>query len=487
MNNFKRSNPLLPFLRRPVRCNIINIFPIGGYCRWPNVYNERLKALLCRLAILCCMFSVLAGNRSYAQTVTTSIRTLAIGDTIPAALWRMPLDVVYHPDGFNTRTLGDYRGAKLIIIDLWATWCGACVAAFPKMNRLQEEFAGDVSFLNISTEHRPIVDEFVSRRIGSSPQLTFIADGGAFTEYFTYRYLPHYIWIDAQGVIRSASEPAEVNRTNIENALEGDFSFRPKVDIIADYDMSKPLLHNLISRDSASISYSSTLLPYQAGFQGLLNIKTDSVKGRKVTFLNLTRQWLFTTAYSTGGHYFSADNTILEVASPEKINTTLVGQEYLDWLASGNGFCYEQIVRFQDRDSCWVFMQRDLARMLPEYRAEVVTKRTLTYVLRVDDASKFRHVVVNASAEPLRYKSDEEGFHGTNIPVELLLERINRSTKYDREIIHELDANARVTLSLPLDIKDLSAANCAVQPYGLVISVEERDKYFLTISDRGLL
>jgi thiol-disulfide isomerase/thioredoxin len=42
----------------------------------------------------------------------------------------------------NARTLEDFRG-KVVVLNLWATWCAPCRREMPSLDRLQAEHGGD--------------------------------------------------------------------------------------------------------------------------------------------------------------------------------------------------------------------------------------------------------------------------------------------------------------------------------------------------------
>lgn len=51
----------------------------------------------------------------------------------------------------NAKTLSDLRG-KIVVLDFWATWCGACVKAFPEVAKLAERYRGsDVVLLGVTS------------------------------------------------------------------------------------------------------------------------------------------------------------------------------------------------------------------------------------------------------------------------------------------------------------------------------------------------
>jgi len=62
------------------------------------------------------------------------------------------------------RTLADYRG-KVILLNLWATWCGPCLAEIPELNRFQQAYRDrGVVVLMISDEPRQTILEFTKER-----------------------------------------------------------------------------------------------------------------------------------------------------------------------------------------------------------------------------------------------------------------------------------------------------------------------------------
>ena len=52
----------------------------------------------------------------------------------------------------GTKSLDDFKG-NFVYIDIWATWCRPCIAQFPYLKKLEEEFKGkNISFVSVSTD-----------------------------------------------------------------------------------------------------------------------------------------------------------------------------------------------------------------------------------------------------------------------------------------------------------------------------------------------
>ncbi|HEX8500326.1 MAG TPA: TlpA disulfide reductase family protein [Pyrinomonadaceae bacterium] len=96
-------------------------------------------------------------------------------DTVPAAAWNAELKAV---DGSSFR-LSDYKD-KVVVLDLWATWCGPCRMEIPHLVELSEEYKGKgVEVVGLTTEDpeedaekvRDFAKEFkINYKLGWSPR-----------------------------------------------------------------------------------------------------------------------------------------------------------------------------------------------------------------------------------------------------------------------------------------------------------------------------
>jgi len=86
-----------------------------------------------------------AGAATSGETAKGSLAGLNKGAMAPLLVRALPLDL---PDvNFNdasgaTKSLGDWRG-KVVLLNIWATWCVPCRDEMPALDRLETELGGD--------------------------------------------------------------------------------------------------------------------------------------------------------------------------------------------------------------------------------------------------------------------------------------------------------------------------------------------------------
>ncbi len=92
---------------------------------------------------------------------------------------------------------------KILVLDFWATWCGPCVKSFNTVEQLSKEHADSVVFVSISQDaNEKKVLDFL--RKNPSYTWTFLFDGqnGATGIVYEAAYIPKYVIIDRQGILR---------------------------------------------------------------------------------------------------------------------------------------------------------------------------------------------------------------------------------------------------------------------------------------------
>lgn len=87
----------------------------------------------------------------------------------------MPKSIVeiHAPDDFN-KILKNYPD-KIIVIDLWAVWCGPCIFFAPIFKKLQNEFQKDFIFVKVNVDENGAIA--MKYGITAIPTTLFIKNG----------------------------------------------------------------------------------------------------------------------------------------------------------------------------------------------------------------------------------------------------------------------------------------------------------------------
>lgn len=133
------------------------------------------------------------------------------------------------------RTLGDYEG-KVILLNIWATWCPPCQQEMPSMQRLREAIPDeDFAILAVSIDAPPGEKDAFGREGGNleifarEMGLTFriLQDpSGKIQEIYQTTGVPESFVVDRKGVIfKKVAGPTEwdapVNMQLIQRLLDG--------------------------------------------------------------------------------------------------------------------------------------------------------------------------------------------------------------------------------------------------------------------------
>jgi thiol-disulfide isomerase/thioredoxin len=125
----------------------------------------------------------------------------AIGKFTPLAAPRPAPEVGFQTRSGETAHLADFRG-HLVLVNLWATWCGPCIKEMPSLDRLQAKLGGDLTILAISQDRRgaDVVDPFLEK-LGLGSLAIYLDPKNAVGHAFAVQGLPTSVLIDADGNI----------------------------------------------------------------------------------------------------------------------------------------------------------------------------------------------------------------------------------------------------------------------------------------------
>lgn len=111
----------------------------------------------------------------------------------------------------GTTSLADFKG-KYVYIDIWATWCGPCLAEVPALKTLEKDYHGsNVEFVSISIDRKNAHDkwkELVSSKELKGVQLIADKDWDSdFVKDYMIKGIPRFILIGPQGEIIDPNAP----------------------------------------------------------------------------------------------------------------------------------------------------------------------------------------------------------------------------------------------------------------------------------------
>jgi peroxiredoxin len=98
-------------------------------------------------------------------------------------------------------SLSDYKG-KVVLVNIWATWCPPCVYEMPSMQKLYKEFKGEnfeILAVSIDTAGSDIVAPFMKKYKLTFPALT--DPKGTIKTLYGATGVPESYIIDKQGII----------------------------------------------------------------------------------------------------------------------------------------------------------------------------------------------------------------------------------------------------------------------------------------------
>ena len=294
-----------------------------------------------------------------AAAQSPQVKALSIGDTVPD----ITITNVYNYPSSTIR-LSDLKG-KLVILDFWATWCGACLSAFPEMHSLKKKFGDQLQILFVNsynTDDSIKVKRTFNRmetETGEKVELPYILYDTILSRYFPHRLIPHYIWLDSSKRVIAITSKEEATAKNIQAFLSGEPLHVEMKDDDIYFNSKVPLLVNNNGGAPGDFLYRTIVTGYKPNF-GVTSgmIKDSTGKIRRAFFINTHILDLLFQAYP---EIRDLDQCRILFKTPGAKRFMHSEDRNIE---RANSYCYELIIPGINENELWKYMQSDLKRYL---------------------------------------------------------------------------------------------------------------------------
>jgi thiol-disulfide isomerase/thioredoxin len=124
-----------------------------------------------------------------------------LGVFVPSATPAPAPEISFGDAAGNSLSLADFAG-KIVLVNLWATWCGPCLREMPSLERLQQRFGDRITILAISEDRggSKAVAPFVAK-LGVKSVKIYLDPKSTVGRALKVEGLPTSFLIDRQGRI----------------------------------------------------------------------------------------------------------------------------------------------------------------------------------------------------------------------------------------------------------------------------------------------
>jgi thiol-disulfide isomerase/thioredoxin len=93
--------------------------------------------------------SICLGEQSLTENASVSADIVVGLKKMPVVIGKPMQEIIIDWKEGNTGRLSDLAG-KIVVLDVWATWCAPCIRELPKLNSLAAEFSSDSDFVFVA-------------------------------------------------------------------------------------------------------------------------------------------------------------------------------------------------------------------------------------------------------------------------------------------------------------------------------------------------
>ena len=429
-----------------------------------------MKNIFCR-AFLSLFLTFLAFTTGLAQN-----KSLTIGEALPESIWSTPLQIVNHPQ--KTMTLNKDKD-KLILLDFWNTWCSSCLANFPKMEELQEQFGDKIKIIPVSNQDRPTLEKFFASKNGQRyKQVVSVAGDKIFHQLFPHRGVPYIAWIK-DGKLLNTTDGAQVTEKTIKELLGGESS---SLQTVVQRGRERPLMLSEDFDKEKGISMLSYSILFKGRIRGMgfgsgFHRSGQTAYGRQFTNLSLLEIFsaIADEIFQKQKQAFNKKRIIIEVKDPKPLENPKDEQGNI---VEANLYSYEFIVPLSEADSLYPLMLKNLSQFT-DYSADIEKRKVKCLVLkRTSTQDKLK-----TKSTTTRFSFSVSKTDLQNTSVYALVNNLNALPFIPYPIVDQTGYKTNIDLKMG-KIEDLNALRKELLLYDVDLVEEEQELDMLIIKDK---
>lgn len=338
------------------------------------------------------------------------------------------------------------RTTKFTILNFWGTWCSPCLPEMDSLAKLQAGNRSQIQVIAISNEPVDRLQKYLQRK----PSGIWLASDTASWLYrqFGFNYVGQSAILDQQHRVVALVRTDSINQKLIDQlirkeAIRSSAETGNTIDVEAD----------LFAVDSA-LGYQLTWSGYRKGVGSMSKsyLKT-SFEGRRRTYFNICASNILMDIYKV-----SYNQVLYEI--PKK--------SVCDWQDKNTLFCFDLLVKPEQKDSLYIIMEQVLNKLLPvKYRLE--KKEMPVYVLRkLPDAASWQESTATASESSFSGR----GFKGTAIALKTFVDYV--ANELQLPVIDETGLTGKYDISTENVMRTTEDMLAALKKMGLTVEKTNR-------------
>lgn len=239
----------------------------------------RIVLIILLILVLVLVAAAFIWFRAHLDKIGNVKTNVTVGDTAPDFN-------VTTTDGRSVSMSGSLEGKDVLVVVLFATWCGPCEKEFPEMDKVYQKYQDKMGMIGLDVD--PLDSEDAAKEYADSHGLSFpIAYADDLPELYSTSSYPTTLIIDRNGKIaccRVGSIPDEETFEKIVTAFMGD-DYREK--LLGYYTFYAADKKGVIPGVEFSVTSEAGTETYKTGESGMADVLTDNPGDIKVKVISV--------------------------------------------------------------------------------------------------------------------------------------------------------------------------------------------------------